>query len=121
METFSKHTSSGLLILKFRLVDRVVEDLFLFGIPSVLDASLFKQYDVQVYKQTSRRSSTCMPGTMNKVERQLHSSNFDIIIHTLETEVKTEASKKKRALRNKAFLVRGGENVVMSRIFFVVT
>lgn len=43
VETFSKHCSSGLFILKFHLLDHVVDGLHVFETLFVLDVSLFEQ------------------------------------------------------------------------------
>lgn len=54
VRTFGEHCNSGLYILKFHLLDHVVEDLRLFGTLSVLDASRFEQYSVSIKQATDR-------------------------------------------------------------------
>lgn len=73
VETFSKHCTSDLFTLKFRLRDHAVEDLHVFNTLSVFYAASFERYDgdfKQAYKQRSQRRVTCMKETVSRVIRQ---------------------------------------------------
>lgn len=71
MNTFSEHCNSRLNTLKVQLLDQILEGLLAFGIPSVLHASPFAQYNghlKHVYNQKSKRKDTCMSKTVMMLE-----------------------------------------------------
>lgn len=57
-----------------------------------------------------------MHETVNRVKRQLSTSEFAIMTHASQAENKAEESKIERVLRDGAFLVRDREDVVISWI-----
>lgn len=92
-------------------MDHVVENCPAVGALSVLNASLFKQYEFiikQNYKETSKRSNMCMEKITNRLKHQQDESESSFIAHIPTAENEAESGRKKRVLRNEAFSVRRG-------------
>lgn len=91
VRTLSKHCNFDLYTMKFHLLVHVVDDLRVFGTPSVFDTLLLEQYNVnimQVYRQNSRCSDTCINEIVILVEFQVDVLRSDLINPSSEAEMK---------------------------------
>lgn len=84
---FSLVCTSGLYTMKLYMLHHLLEDVSSFGNMSVLEAAVYKQFDVHIkraYQGSSRRCATDMENTEMLMERQQPDTQ-----HTLFTEVRS--------------------------------